>query len=149
MNDGSAFSRMVQSTGSANAQYLRSLVQGTGKENKSSSKESQQLDGQKRRLASSRWAAAAQFALAASQPSAWDDLQRSNFEDMNNILMQTKDAVITLEGVLAGRHDSNIDDTLNMYQVSSDRWWSSLYKVIEGTLPQHALFVLILSFYLQ
>ncbi|KAG6642054.1 hypothetical protein CIPAW_09G116900 [Carya illinoinensis] len=46
--------------------------------------------------------------------------------------MQTKDAVITLEGVLAGRHDSNIDETLNMYQVSADRWWSSLYKVIEG-----------------
>ncbi|KAG6695776.1 hypothetical protein I3842_09G114600 [Carya illinoinensis] len=133
LNDGSAFSRMVQSTGPANAQYLRSLVLGTGKEDKSSSEESKQLDGQRRRLASSRWAAAAQFSLAASLTSAWDDLQRSNFEDVNNILMQTKDAVITLEGVLAGRHDSNIDETLNMYQVSADRWWSSLYKVIEGT----------------
>ncbi|KAG2688835.1 hypothetical protein I3843_09G112700 [Carya illinoinensis] len=132
LNDGSAFSRMVQSTGPANAQYLRSLVLGTGKEDKSSSEESKQLDGQRRRLASSRWAAAAQFSLAASLTSAWDDLQRSNFEDVNNILMQTKDAVITLEGVLAGRHDSNIDETLNMYQVSADRWWSSLYKVIEG-----------------
>jgi hypothetical protein len=37
--------------------------------------------------------------------------------DKNNILKKTKDAVITLQGVLEGRHDRIIDETLNEYQV--------------------------------
>ncbi|XP_075666925.1 ABC transporter C family member 12-like isoform X3 [Castanea sativa] len=130
-NEGSAFSRMIQSTGPTNAQYLRSLVFG-GKENQSSQEETKQLDGQRRRLPLSRWAAAAQFALAVSLTSSQDDLQRLHIEDNNNILKKTKDAVITLQGVLEGKHDQVIDEALNQYQVSTDRWWSSLYKIIEG-----------------
>ncbi|KAM3748774.1 hypothetical protein ACB098_05G133800 [Castanea mollissima] len=130
-NEGSAFSRMIQSTGPTNAQYLRSLVFG-GKEHQSSQEETKQLDGQRRRLPLSRWAAAAQFALAVSLTSSQDDLQRLHIEDDNNILKKTKDAVITLQGVLEGKHDQVIDEALNQYQVSTDRWWSSLYKIIEG-----------------
>ena len=130
-NEGSGFSRMVQSTGPTNAQYLRSLVL-EGKENKSSRAETKQLNGQRRWLASSRWAAAAQFALAASLTSSQDDLLRSHIEDNNNILKKTNDAVITLQAVLEGKHDRIIDETLNQYQVSTDSWWSALYKIVEG-----------------
>ncbi|GMY38048.1 ABC transporter C family member 12-like [Fagus crenata] len=100
--------------GPTNAQYLHSLVL-EGKENKSSRAETKQLNGQRRWLASSRWAAAAQFALAASLTSSQDDLLRSHIEDNNNILKKTNDAIITLQGVLEGKHDRIIDETLNQY----------------------------------
>ncbi|GLT68257.1 hypothetical protein SLA2020_405060 [Shorea laevis] len=131
LNEGSAFSKMVQSTGPTNAQYLCSLVLG-GKENKSSREETKQLDGQRRWLAASRWAAATQFALAVSLTSSEDDLQIPDMEDKNNILKKTKDAVITLQGVLEGRHDRIIDETLIEYQVPAEKWWSALYKIVEG-----------------
>ncbi|OIS99286.1 PREDICTED: ABC transporter C family member 2-like [Nicotiana attenuata] len=125
-----AFSRMVQSTGAANAQYLRSLVLG-GEEGNSIARD-KQLDGQRRWLASSRWTAAAQFALAVTLTSSQNDLVQLEIEDEDNILKKTKNAVITLQGVLEGKHDKEIEDTLDQYQVSRDRWWSSLYKMVEG-----------------
>ncbi|PHT93257.1 ABC transporter C family member 2 [Capsicum annuum] len=128
--EGSAFSRMVQSTGAANAQYLRSLVFG-GEEGNSVARD-KQLDGQRRWLASTRWAAAAQFALAVTLTSSQNDLVQLEIEDEDNILKKTKNAVITLQGVLEGKHDKDIEETLDQYQVSRDRWWSSLYKMIEG-----------------
>lgn len=126
----SAFSKMVQSTGTANAEYLRSLVLGREDYNKLDRENS--LDGQRRRLASSRWAAAAQFALAVSLTSSQNDLVQLEINEEDNILKKTKDAVITLQGVLEGKHDNIIEETLNQYQVSKDRWWSSLYRMIEG-----------------
>ncbi|GMP73753.1 hypothetical protein CsSME_00031411 [Camellia sinensis var. sinensis] len=131
-NDESAFSKMVQSTGAANAQYLRSLVLSGEGENGVEREESWQLDGQRRWLASSRWAAAAQYALAVSLTSSHNDLIQLEIADESNILTKTKDAVITLRGVLEGKHDKVIEETLNQYQVPSDRWWSSLYKMVEG-----------------
>lgn len=129
-NEGSAFSKMVESTGAANAQYLRSLAL----ENKQDKEENKRLDGQRRWLASSRWAAAAQYALAVSLTSSQSDLRRLEIEDENNILKRTKDAVTTLQGVLEGKHDQEIEESLNQYQVSSDGWWSALYRMIEGKL---------------
>ncbi|XP_050287870.1 ABC transporter C family member 2-like isoform X2 [Quercus robur] len=131
-NEGSAFSKMVQSTGAANAQYLRSLVLGGEGENKMGKGEKKAVDGQRRWLASSRWAAAAQFALAVSLTSSQNDLQRLEIEDENSILKKTKDAVITLRGVLEGKHDKVIEESLDQYQVSRDGWWSSLYRMVEG-----------------
>ncbi|XP_042486678.1 ABC transporter C family member 2-like [Macadamia integrifolia] len=131
LNEGSAFSKMVQSTGAANAQYLRGLVLGEG-ENRSGNSEMMQQEGQRRWLASSRWAAAAQFALAMSLSSSQNDLQQLLIEDENSIIRKTKDAVITLQGVLEGKHDKDIDESLNQYQVPRDRWWSALYKMVEG-----------------
>ncbi|XP_026390011.1 ABC transporter C family member 2-like [Papaver somniferum] len=127
-NEGSSFSKMVQSTGAANAEYLRSLVTGSriGKE------ESRRQDGHRRWLASSRWTAAAQFALGVSLSSSHNDLQNLEIEDDNNILKRTKDAVVTLQGVLEGKHDKAIEETLDQYQVPRDRWWSALYKMVEG-----------------
>ncbi|KAH7836909.1 hypothetical protein Vadar_007286 [Vaccinium darrowii] len=130
-NDESAFSKMVQSTGAANAQYLRSLALGEG-DNKLEREETRRLDGQRRWLASSRWAAAAQFALAVSLTSSHNDLIQLELEADDSILRKTKDAVITLQGVLEGKHDKVIEETLDHYQVPSDRWWSSLYKMVEG-----------------
>lgn len=119
---------MVQSTGSANAQYLRSLVLQMKED-----KETNHLDGKNRWLASSRWAAAANLALAISLTSSKSEFERLSFEnDENNILKQTKDAVITLQGVLEGKHDEDIDNALYQYQVPRDRWWSALYRIIEG-----------------
>ncbi|KAF9621642.1 hypothetical protein IFM89_025374 [Coptis chinensis] len=71
-----------------------------------------QQDGQRRwQLASSRWAAAAQFALGASLTSSQNDLQKLEIEDENNIQQKTKDAVITLQGVLEGKHDKGLSMT--------------------------------------
>ncbi|PHT93255.1 hypothetical protein T459_01137 [Capsicum annuum] len=53
-------------------------------------------------------------------------------EDEYNILKKTKNAVITLQGVLEGKHDKDIQETLDQYQVSRDRRWSSFYKMVEG-----------------
>lgn len=131
LNEESAFSKMVQSTGAANAQYLRSLVVRDEAEHRSTGDDNR-LDGQRRWLASSRWAAAAQFALGVSLTSSHNDLQQLEIEDEDNILKKTKDAVITLQGVLEGKHDKAIEETLEQYQVPRDRWWSSLYKVVEG-----------------
>ncbi|KAF6167459.1 hypothetical protein GIB67_031660 [Kingdonia uniflora] len=130
LNERSSFSMMVQSTGSANAEYLKSLVLG---ENRLSRKEiKRQDDGKRRWLASSRWADAAKFALSASLSSSQNDLQQLEIEDENNFLKKTKDAVITLQGVLEGKHDKDIEDTLNQYDIPRDRWYLSLYKMVEG-----------------
>ncbi|XP_049369842.1 ABC transporter C family member 2-like [Solanum verrucosum] len=128
--EGSAFSRMVQSTGAANAEYLRSLVIGGGEGN--SVAKDKQLDGKRRWLASTRWSAAAQYAISFTLSSSQNDLVNSEMEDEDNILKKTKNAVITLQGVLEGKHDKEIDETLDQYQVSRDRWWSSFYRMVEG-----------------
>ncbi|MCD7446265.1 hypothetical protein HAX54_048463, partial [Datura stramonium] len=125
--EGSAFSRMVQSTGAANAQYLRSLVF-RGEEGNSIARDTQ-LDGQRGWLASSRWAAAAQFALAVTLTSSQNDLVQLEIEDEDNILNKTKNAVITLQGVLEGKHHKDIEETLDQYQVSRDR-----YRTVIGTV---------------
>lgn len=123
---------MVQSTGAANAQYLRSLVLGGG-EDSVGREENRQLDKQRKWLASSRWAAAAQFALAVSLTSSQNDLTRLEIEDENSILKKTRDAVITLQGVLEGKHDKTIEESLDQRQMSKDGWWSALYRMVEGT----------------
>lgn len=126
--EGSAFSKMVQSTGEANAQYLRKLVE----ESRSGREENKRLDGQRRWLASSRWNDAAKFALAVSLTTSQNDLQKLEIEDESSILKATKDAVITLRGVLEGKHDQTIEESLTQYQISSEGWWSSLYRMVEG-----------------
>ncbi|KAE8709270.1 ABC transporter C family member 2 [Hibiscus syriacus] len=131
-NEGSAFSKMVQSTGAANAQYLRSLALGGEGEERLGREENKQLDTQRKWLASSRWAAAAQFALAVSLTSSQNDLTRLEIEDEDSILKKTRDAVITLQGVLEGKHDKTIEESLDQHQISKDGWWSTLYKMVEG-----------------
>ncbi|CAA0823749.1 ABC transporter C family member 2 [Striga hermonthica] len=130
--EDSAFSKMVQSTGTANAEYLRSLVL-RGEPDSDKREAENQLDGRRRWLASSRWAAAAQFALAVSLTSSQNDLlQLEVSSEDNNILRQTRNAVITLQEVLEGKHNKEIEENLDRNQIPGDRWWSSLYKMIEG-----------------
>ncbi|KAH7839010.1 hypothetical protein Vadar_033687 [Vaccinium darrowii] len=131
LNETSAFSKMVQSTGAANAQYLRSLVIGDGGEKRSERQENIPING-RRWLASSHWAAAAQHALAVNLTSSYKNLQPSEMGDENNMVRRTKDAVVTLQGVLEGKHDEDIESTLNQYHVAGDSWWSTLYRVVEG-----------------
>ncbi|KAM7270310.1 hypothetical protein ACFE04_029524 [Oxalis oulophora] len=129
-DEDSAFSKMVQSTGAANAQYLRNLVF-EAKDNKFKMEETN-IPIQSRWLATSRWAAAAQFALAVSLSSSQNQLLRLDIEDNNNILKKTNDAVVTLQQVLEGKHNKEIDNTLREYQVPNEGWWSALYRTIEG-----------------
>ncbi|KAI6703374.1 hypothetical protein NL676_012510, partial [Syzygium grande] len=132
-NEASAFSKMVQSTGSANAQYLHGLV--LQRKESRLQMETKHLDSERQRSASSCWAAAANVALAVSLNSN-NALQILNIEDdensSDNILKRTKDAVITLQGVLEGKHNEDIENALCNYQVSADSWWSALYKIVEG-----------------
>ncbi|KAL8033740.1 hypothetical protein ABFX02_13G178200 [Erythranthe guttata] len=129
----SAFSKMVQSTGAANAEYLRGLVLKGAEDNNGKREMEKQIDGQRKWAASSRWAAAAQFALAVSLTSSQNDLVQLEIRDEDNsIIRRTRDAVITLQSVLEGKHNKEIEDNLEQYQVSGDRWWSALYKMIEG-----------------
>ncbi|PHT58702.1 ABC transporter C family member 1 [Capsicum baccatum] len=115
---------------SCKCSILTSLVFG-GEEGISIARD-KQLDGQWRWLASSCWPAATQFALAVTLTSSRNDLVQLEIEDEYNILKKTKNAVITLQGVLEGKHDKDIQETLDQYQVSRDRWWSSFYKMVEG-----------------
>ncbi|KAH6773481.1 multidrug resistance-associated protein 2 [Perilla frutescens var. frutescens] len=129
-NEASAFSKMVQSTGPANAEYLRGLV--VRKEVESGSKGMQHVNGETRWLVSSRWNAAVQYALAASLTSSVRDLQVLNFEENSNVISKTKDAVVLLQDVLLGKHDRDIEETLDQFEVSRSTWWSAFYRVIEG-----------------
>ena len=119
----------------------QSLVFGSGEE-RSRREEIKLLDIQRRWVASNRWAEAAQFALARSLTSSHSDLLSLEAAEGNNILRRTKDAVITLQSVLEGKHNTEIDESLTQYQVPADRWWSSLYKVIEGMVGSKSLFFL-------
>ncbi|CAI0545470.1 unnamed protein product [Linum tenue] len=131
-NVESAFYKMVQSTGSANAQYLSSLVFEAKESKFNGNEKTKNLDWQRKWLASSRWTAAAQFALGVSLTSSTNDLQSLVVGDRNDILRRTKDAVLTLQGVLQGKHDEVIDDTLQQHDLPRERWWSTLYRIVEG-----------------
>ncbi|CAL5345396.1 unnamed protein product [Camellia sinensis] len=112
LNEASGFSKMIQSTGAANAQYLRNL--------------------QRRLVASSHWAAALQFALNVNMASSLLQPSLEMIEDENNIVKKTKDAVVTLHEVLQGKHGEVIEKALDQYQFPRERWRSALYKVIEA-----------------
>ncbi|KAF3609944.1 hypothetical protein DY000_02047561 [Brassica cretica] len=132
-NGESSFSKMVQSTGPANAEYLRGIVLENKRIREANGDDSlQPLEGQRKWQASSRWAAAAQFALAVSLTSSHNDLQSLEIQDDNSILKRTKDAVVTLRSVLEGKHDKEIDESLTQNDISRERWWPSLYKMVEG-----------------
>ncbi|CAL0302522.1 unnamed protein product [Lupinus luteus] len=138
VNEGSAFYKMVQSTGPENAKYLCSLVFGRTVNN--STEDNKGVESHMRHLASTNWAAATQFAMAATLSSLHHQLQGPSTKDNRDILDKTKDAVTTLQEVLEGKHNEAIEETLIRYQVPTDRWWSTLYKIVEGlavliTLP--------------
>ncbi|KAE9593921.1 putative xenobiotic-transporting ATPase [Lupinus albus] len=130
VNEGSAFYKMVQSTGPENAKYLCSLVFGRTVNN--STQDNKGLESHMRQLASTNWAAATQFAMATTLSSLHHQLQGPSTKDNKDILDKTKDAVTTLQEVLEGKHNEAIEETLTRYQVPTDRWWSTLYKIIEG-----------------
>ena len=140
-NENGAFSKMIQSTGVANAQYLYSLVLGCEGVKNSKRNQTAHLDRQ-RTLAFSHWAAAAQFAVLNNICSLQNNLRPLESEYENNILNKAKDSVDTLKVILEGTHDKLINEALDKYQVPADNWWSALYGVVEGT----SIFVACLSF---
>ncbi|RHN65540.1 putative xenobiotic-transporting ATPase [Medicago truncatula] len=86
-NEETAFYKMVQSTGPANAEYLCSLVFGR-KENNSNEYNKESENGM-RQLASTDWTAATQFAIASTLSSLHQHLQSPNTKDDKDILNRT------------------------------------------------------------
>ncbi|GAB2241604.1 hypothetical protein Droror1_Dr00018379 [Drosera rotundifolia] len=131
LKEGGIFSEMVESTGSANAEYLRGLANGV-EEDKSAAAEAERLNVQRGWCASSRWTAAVRFALSFGLNSSISDLRQIEIEGGDSIIKKTTDAVSTLQEVLEGKHDDTIDDALTRNNVPTDSWWSALYRIIEG-----------------
>ncbi|XP_074357974.1 ABC transporter C family member 2-like isoform X2 [Apium graveolens] len=131
LNESGAFSKMIQSTGIANAEYLYSLVLGGDGVKNSKRKQTGYLDRQ-RTLAFSHWASAAQFAVLNNICSLQNNLQPLQSEYDSNILKKAKDSVETLKVILEGTHNKLIDEALDKYQVPANNWWSALYGVVEG-----------------
>ncbi|CAA0823750.1 ABC transporter C family member 2 [Striga hermonthica] len=127
-SEGSVFSKMVRSTGPANAKYLKSLVLSTkGRENTNRPKNGAHI--------SSRWNEATRHALALNLEASLKNLQIPYCEDEKNsitIIRKTNEAIVTLQKVLMGEHNRVIEDTLDRFEVPYYRWWSALYRVIEG-----------------
>ncbi|KAL8033751.1 hypothetical protein ABFX02_13G178300 [Erythranthe guttata] len=131
--DESAFSKMVQSTGPANAEYLRGLVVRKDSEKKNMfEKRGVSFNGETRWLLSSRWNAATQYALGLNLASSVKDLEVFGSEDENNVISKTKDAIVVLQDVLTGKHDRVIEETLDQFEVPRYGWWSAFYRVVEG-----------------
>lgn len=128
---GSAFSKMVESTGSANAQYLKSIVLD---EVNSKAKMNGLAEEKKQRWGvSAKWAAATQWALAMSMASSLQTLGEISERDGDHtILEEARGAVRTLQDILQGRHDDEITEELSRRQVPRERWWSALSRVMEG-----------------
>lgn len=131
LNECSMFSGMVQSTGAANAQFLRSIVMGEVDIKMDIDK---QADKKKRHWAAcAKWATAAQWALAMTLTSSHHDLQAfAGREIGNGILGRTSEAARTLQDVLQGHHDDEIADELSRQDLPTDSWWSALLRVIQG-----------------
>lgn len=129
--DDSMFSGLVRSTGPANARYLQGIVMG---EVDMKADLEEKADQERRRgAASMRWANAAQWALAMSLTASQQDLtQICEDEGEVTILERTRDAAQTLYQVLSGQHDSSISESLLQREVSEDRWWLALVRVVEG-----------------
>ncbi|MCO5609705.1 hypothetical protein L7F22_063937 [Adiantum nelumboides] len=130
-DSGSAFSRMVESTGSANAQYLKSIVL---EEVNSKAKAIGLADEKRKRWGvSAKWAAATQWALAMSMMSSLQTLgEISNGDIDHTILEEARGAIRVLQDILQGRHDDGITEELVRRRVPREKWWSALSRVIEG-----------------
>ena len=97
--------------------------------------ENRAIEKKRKWNASSRWAAAAQFALALSLTSSQQDLQAiAEGGNDNYIIQETRNAAQILQVVLQGKHDTAIEEELVQHQVPRENWWSALFKVVEGAI---------------
>ena len=51
-----------------------------------------------------------------------------------SILERVRDATITLQAVLSGKHDEEVQLALREVGVEESTWWTALRKVIQGEL---------------
>ncbi|CAM6104569.1 unnamed protein product [Calypogeia fissa] len=132
LNESSAFAGMVRSTGPSNARYLQEIVMGDvdlkAERDENAAAEQRNLE------ASAKWASAARWALALSLTGSHQELDAicQSETPRSTVLNRTRDAAHTLQEVLLGHHDDAIDEELKERQVSKDRWWFSLLRVVEG-----------------
>ncbi|KAG6543930.1 hypothetical protein Mapa_014771 [Marchantia paleacea] len=131
LNENSAFAGMVRSTGAANAKYLQRIVM--GELDMKAEMEEYAMEEQRNMEASARWASAARWALALSLTGSHEELDAIVKSDRaESMLTKARDAAHTLQEVLLGHHDDVIDEELRERQVSKERWWFYLLRVVEG-----------------
>ncbi|XP_024373624.1 ABC transporter C family member 2 [Physcomitrium patens] len=128
--EGSMFAGMVRSTGAANARYLQRIARGDV--DRMAEIEKDATTQKVKWEATSRWARAAQWALAMSLTTYQNDLSSACVDGEETILEVTRDATRTLHQVLVGQHDTSIREALLQRQATEEGWWSALTRVLEG-----------------
>ncbi|GBG83673.1 hypothetical protein CBR_g37475 [Chara braunii] len=133
-----AFASLVKSTGSANAQYLYGVATGdvdiqqqmTGQANGVEQKWAHEA------AVAQRWIRATKWALGMTLSASHNDLQQmaSGVQDESEIplLMSVHEAAGTLRRVLRGEHNEALREELQRSGVSEQRWWTTLFRLVEG-----------------
>ncbi|CAI5495011.1 unnamed protein product [Closterium sp. Naga37s-1] len=152
LNENSIFAAMVRSTGPQTAKYLRSVALGeVALADELAGRAAAQEKQMAREAAKWRWATAAQWALALTLTSSQRDLQAmcndSEGEEgesnalvavtqpptfQRGVLEETRDAAQVLQAVLSGQRSEEISSALTRRQLSEDKWWSAVNRVVQG-----------------
>ncbi|CAI5486529.1 unnamed protein product [Closterium sp. Naga37s-1] len=147
LNEASVFAAMVCSTGPQTAKYLRSVALGeVALADELAGRAAAQEKQMAREAAKWRWATAAQWALALTLTSSQRDLQamcnNSEGEEgesdaqqpifQRGVLEETRDAAQVLQAVLSGQCSEEISSALTRRQLSEDKWWTAVSRVVQG-----------------
>ncbi|CAI5992008.1 unnamed protein product [Closterium sp. NIES-64] len=152
LNEASVFAAMVRSTGPQTAKYLRSVALGeVALADELAGRAAVQEKQMAREAAKWRWATAAQWALALTLTSSQRDLQAmcndSEGEEgesnalvavtqpptfQRGVLEETRDAAQVLQAVLSGQRSEEISSALTRRQLSEDKWWTAVSRVVQG-----------------
>ncbi|MCO5564932.1 hypothetical protein L7F22_018602 [Adiantum nelumboides] len=142
-NECSLFSKMVESTGPANADYLKNIAMGKSK---------LRVDFDKQ--AEEKWTSTTakyqrtpgQRNVAMASMSSQQDLLEFAARGMaGGILERASDAARIIQEVLEGQHDNEIEDELSQQEISTGGWWSALLRAVQAfrTERGHYEFVVI------
>ncbi|CAI5503205.1 unnamed protein product, partial [Closterium sp. Naga37s-1] len=148
---------MALDTGPQTAKYLRSVaLGGVALADELAGRAAAQEKQMAREAAKWRWATAAQWALALTLTSSQRDLQVGALEAMCNdsegeegengalvavtqpptfqrgVLEETRDASQVLQAVLSGQRSEEISSALTRRQLSEDKWWTVVSRVVQG-----------------
>ncbi|CAI7803064.1 unnamed protein product [Closterium sp. NIES-53] len=143
---------MVRSTGPQTAKYLRSVALGeVALADELAGRAAAQEKQMACEAAKWRWATAAQWALALTLTSSQRDLQAmcndSDGEEGESnalvavtqpptfprgVLEETRDAAQVLQAVLSGQRSEEISSALTRRQLSEDKWWTAVSRVVQG-----------------
>ncbi|KAH6558767.1 hypothetical protein KP509_1Z046600 [Ceratopteris richardii] len=132
----SLFSKMVESTGYSNAEYLRGVAMGEINLDPQSNKQEKKIRSVG---APEKMEVAPEQVLATPVLSPLKDLEVFAAKGVvNGILQRTTDAVKTLHAVLQGQHDNEVDFELSQQQMAAEGWWTALLNALQGLLHSPA-----------